>query len=208
MTQTIMTQTIMTQTISMQPRAPALSRSLSRALFACTAIAVLLTPPTATASDESPVGTARIGDLVLTQAWTRQTPPRAIAGGGYLTIANEGREDDVLIGGSVDFADRVEIHAMSVTDGVMRMAGLPDGLPIPAGETVALEPGGYHVMFMAIAETPRAGETVPVTLTFARTGDVTVIMPVSVIGGTSPFADGAHGAADHGSTAHGDGTPD
>ncbi len=203
-----MTQTISTQTISTQPRPRALPRSLPKTLFACTAIAVLLTLPTVAASDETPVGTARIGDLVLTQAWTRQTPPRAQAGGGYLTITNEGVEDDVLLGGSVGFADRVEIHAMSVTDGVMRMAGLPDGLTIPAGETVALEPGGYHVMFMAIAETPREGETVPVTLTFARAGDVTVAMPVSAIGGTSPFADGSHDAADHGSTTHGDGTPD
>ncbi|MEM7566890.1 MAG: DUF1775 domain-containing protein [Pseudomonadota bacterium] len=151
-------------------------------------------------------GTAVLGDLVIEGAWTRQTPPRALAGGAYMTIRNTGPGDDVLIGGAVDFAERLEVHEMAVTDGVMTMRRLEDGIPVPAGETVALEPGGLHVMFMNLTETPMAGETVTVTLTFAEAGEVTLDMPVGAIGAPGPHgAGGGHGAG-HGD-GHGGGNP-
>lgn len=126
------------------------------------------------------------GDLVITRAWTRQAPPGARVGGGYLSVTNRGDRPDRLVGGAAAFAGRVEIHEMSVTDGVMRMAPVEGGLEIAPGETVELKPGGFHVMFMDVKESPRAGDTVPVTLSFQRAGDVTVSMPVAPIGATSP----------------------
>ena len=64
-------------------------------------------------------------------------------------------------------------------DGVMQMRELVDGLPIPAGETVTLMPGGYHVMLMDLKRPLKQGETVTVTLRFEKAGAVTLPLAVS-----------------------------
>src|SRR5512141_698920 len=63
----------------------------------------------------------RAGDLVITQAWSRATPGGATIGGGYLTIENKGSVTDRLLGGSADVAGKVQVHEMSVNNGVMTM---------------------------------------------------------------------------------------
>ena len=93
-------------------------------------------------------GNYTLGKLELDQPWTRATPPGAKAAGGFVTIVNGGEEDDRLISAEAAFAGRVELHTMDMTDGVMKMRHLPEGIPVPAGETVNLAPGGLHVMFM------------------------------------------------------------
>ncbi|MDA8870066.1 copper chaperone PCu(A)C [Rhizobiaceae bacterium] len=187
------------------------TRSLARAALATLLLTtpLLLQPTIATAtdtgghamkSDAATGGSATVGELVIDAAWTRQTPPGAKVAGGYLTVTNNGTTADRLIGGSASFAERVEVHEMSVTDGVTRMAALADGLDIPAGETVALEPGSFHLMFTGLTSAPKAGETVPVTLTFANAGDVTVQLPVAAIG--APGATVMHGKMDHSDSGH------
>ena len=141
--------------------------------------ALLLAAPLLSFADDAAV---TAGDLTITKAWTREAPPRARVGGGYLTITNNGSRADRLIGGAAPFAGRVEIHEMAVTDGVMRMAPVAGGLEIAPGATVELKPGGFHVMFMGLTEPPAEGDTVPVTLRFERAGAVTVSMPVAGVG--------------------------
>lgn len=153
-----------------------------------------------TASD----ATTTVGDLVIGEAWTRQTPPGARVGGGYLSVTNNGTEADRLVGGSASFAERVEIHEMAVTDGVMRMRALKSGLEIAPGQTIELKPGGFHVMFMGMKTSPRQGDTVPVRLRFERAGDVEVMMPVAAIGASTPGGTtGAQTGQSHGhATSH------
>ena len=147
-------------------------------------------------------GSANVGNLQLTGAWTRATPPAARAGGGYLMIKNTGSESDFLMAGSADFAKRVEIHEMAVVDDVMKMRHLADGLEVPAGKTVMLKPGGYHVMFMGLTEGLKQGAMVDVKLVFKKAGEVTVKMPVSAVGAKS--LSGKSGAAmDHSKMHHG-----
>lgn len=154
-------------------------------------------------SSTSSGGTATIGSIEVSEAWTRQTPPRARAGGAYARITNTGEEADVLIGGSAPFAGRVEIHEMAVTDGVMTMRELDDGLSIPPGETVELRPGSFHVMLLDINEPPVEGASVPVTLVFERAGEVTIDLPVAAIGATSLSGEGGGMSdMDHGSMGH------
>lgn len=146
-------------------------------------------------------GTATAGNIAITSAWTRQTPPNAKVAGGYLTLTNNGDTSDTLIGGAVNFAKRVEIHEMAVTDGVMRMKPVDGGLTIEPGKSIELKPGGFHIMFMGVSKTPVQGETVPVTLTFEKAGDVMVLMPVAAIGATS--LDGkTNMGADHSKMGH------
>jgi copper(I)-binding protein len=74
---------------------------------------------------------------------------------------------------------------MAVIDDVMQMSQLPDGLEIPAGETVTLAPGGLHLMFMQISQPFVEGETVPVTLTFEHAGEIEIELAVEAFGASS-----------------------
>ena len=130
-----------------------------------------------------------LGDLVLATPWTRATPPGAAVAGGYVTITNRGDVSARLVGGDTDVAGRVEIHEMTMADGVMRMRPLADGLEIPPGATVALEPGGYHVMFMDLAAPLVEGETVRATLRFAEAGAIELPFAVAPIGAAAPPAE-------------------
>ncbi|KKB13227.1 signal peptide protein [Devosia geojensis] len=131
------------------------------------------------------------GDLEITGAFTRATLPGAPVGGGFLTITNTGAEDDRLIGASAAFAGEAQLHEMAVENDVMKMRELPDGIPVPAGEAVTLEPGGLHMMFMGLKEPLVEGTEVPVTLTFEKAGTVEVTLAVA-----APGAD-AHGEHNH-----------
>lgn len=116
----------------------------------------------------------RHGGLVIDHPWSRATPDGAGVGAGYMVIRNEGEEADRLVGGAAPFAGRVEIHEMAVEDGVMRMRALEDGLEIPPGTSIALKPGGYHVMFMQLQEPLVEGEVREATLEFANAGPIEV----------------------------------
>lgn len=90
----------------------------------------------------------------------------------YMQIAG-GSTDDTVVSASSDACGATELHVTVMNDGVMSMHALPDGLPVPAGETVSLEPGGYHVMCID-ADTFEAGDTVEVDLEFAEAGTMKV----------------------------------
>ena len=128
----------------------------------------------------------KAGDLVITQAWSRATPGGAKTGGGYLTIENNGSSPDRLIGGSADIAAKVEMHEMSMKNGVMTMRPLDKGLTIEPGKTVKLAPGGYHLMMMDLKGPLKQGDKVPVTLEFEKAGKVQVSLDVQGVGAQGP----------------------
>ncbi len=95
-------------------------------------------------------------------------------GAVFMTVANAGSEEDRLISATSDAAETVEVHEVKNNNGVMEMRPLSDGLAIPAGESVVLQPGGYHIMLIGLTGDLNAGESFAVTLTFEKAGDVTV----------------------------------
>ena len=142
------------------------------------------------------------GALEVSGAWARTSPAVATAGAVYLEIANGTNTDDALVEASVDagVAATVELHetAEADTDGgamgggdmgtdgststsmgapMMEMKPVEE-IPVPAGETVALEPGGFHIMLLDLAEPLEVGDTLELTLTFAEAGDVAVAAEV------------------------------
>src|SRR5947207_6357691 len=129
---------------------------------------------------------AQAGDLVITQAWSRATPGGAKTGGGYLIIENKGSTPDRLIGGSADVAAKVEMHEMSMKNGVMTMRPLDKGLTIEPGKTVKLAPGGYHLMMMDLKQPFKPGDKVPVTLEFEKAGKVNLSLDVQGVGAQAP----------------------
>ena len=147
-------------------------------------------------SDRAPGADAQVGDLVVTQAWSRATPAGAKVASGYLTIENKGTAPDRLLGGSSDAAAKVDVHEMATKDGVMTMRALEDGLAIAPGTTVKLTPGGYHLMLSDMKKPLKQGDTVTVTLTFEKAGKKDVTFSVLAIGAKGP--DGSDSATDHG----------
>lgn len=134
-----------------------------------------------------------VGDLELSGAFTRATLPNAPVGGGYVTITNKGDEADRLVSAQSSFSPDVQIHEMAVVNDVMQMQQLPEGLDIPAGETVTLAPGGLHMMFMNISQPFVQGETVPVTLVFEKAGEVEIELAVQAFGASGMNTSGHEG---------------
>jgi periplasmic copper chaperone A len=130
----------------------------------------------------------KAGDLVISQAWSRATPGGAKIGGGYLTIENKGSVPDRLVGGSADVASKVEVHEMSMKDGVMTMRPLEKGVTIEPGKTVKLAPGGNHLMLFDLKSPLKQGEKLPVTLEFEKAGKVRISLDVESVGAQGPTA--------------------
>ena len=140
-----------------------------------------------------------LGDLTLSKPYSRASLPKSPVAGGFLTITNAGG-DDRLVGVSADaISAHGEIHDMEMVGDVMKMRELTDGLPIPAGETVELVPGGKHLMFMELKQPLLAGDMLQVKLTFEKAGEVE--LPMVVI--SREAADAMKGdAGGHGDKKH------
>lgn len=121
---------------------------------------------------------AKIGDLEIEHPWTRQPLPSAKVAGGFFRIANNGKTEDRLIKATATISDNVQIHEMSMDNGIMKMGELKDGLAIPAGGTVELKPGSFHIMFMDLKERPVEGTAFEGTLTFKKAGTVKITYEV------------------------------
>lgn len=134
----------------------------------------------------------KAGSLTIETPWARATPGGAKVAGGYMKITNTGKDADRLIGGTVPFAGRFELHEMSMDGGTMRMRELTSGLEIKPGETVELKPGGYHVMFMNLKQGLKEGQSIKGTLVFEKAGKVEVEYRVGPIGGDAPKGGGGH----------------
>jgi copper(I)-binding protein len=139
------------------------------------------------------------GEIEVKDAVARATPPGAPVGGIYLTIHNSGQQADRLIKADTPVADQVELHSHSTDGGVARMQAVSE-VAVPAGQSVLFQPGGLHVMLRNLKAPLRAGESFPLTLTFARAGDKTVEVSVKEISALIPQA--GHGHHGHGGHKH------
>lgn len=110
------------------------------------------------------------GGIEASGVWARESPSTAQNGAFYLELHNGGEADDALVAVTTDACSQVELHESSLDDqGVMRMAPVEGGrIPLPAGETVSLQPGGLHVMCLGVAEPFVLGERIPLVLTFVQ----------------------------------------
>ena len=158
------------------------------ALAMAAALSPALAQDHATPTDPA-ASVVTIGTIEISGSFTRATLPNAPVGGGFLTLTNNGTKDDRLISANSAIAGQTQIHEMAMQGDVMKMRQLTEGLVIPAGATVALEPGGLHLMFMGLKEAIAEGAIVPVELTFEKAGTITVDL---VAGGTAADAPAGH----------------
>ena len=114
------------------------------------------------------------GGLAVSGAWVRAAQAGATSA-AYMTLANGQAAHDALVGVSAtDVTDDASIHE-TTSDG-SGMTGMQhiDSIEIPAGGTVALEPGGYHVMLMDLKKELKAGDRVTLVLTLDQAGVINV----------------------------------
>lgn len=170
-----------------------------RRVLATAALSTLVLALTACGGDD--------GELTASDARSRMSPMMTGVGAIYLDITNDSDVDDALIAATVDpsVAGLVEIHEtfdVAAEDGMdhhgdhdehdhgtmddmdmvegFAMMGMReiDRLEIPAGTTVELVPGGYHLMLIDLAEDLVPGTEYDLTLTFAEAGEITVTVEV------------------------------
>lgn len=115
-----------------------------------------------------------VGAIEVVHPYAPPTPPGVAMAAGYLEIVNHGDQDDRLIGGEVYFAQELQIHQTVIENDVSRMRELKQGLVIPAGSTVKIEPMGIHLMFAKLAEPLIAGEGQSATLLFEKAGELEI----------------------------------
>ncbi len=112
--------------------------------------------------------------ISLSHAYTYETPPSAPVAGGYITIKNTGKQGDTLLKAEAAFAGLVELHTMSMKDGIMKMTKLKNGIDIPAGEDVVLKRGGKHIMFMQLSKGMKSDRDYKVSLYFKHAGKMEI----------------------------------
>jgi periplasmic copper chaperone A len=136
--------------------------------------------------------------IKVTEPWARTSPMAAAAGAAYMTIQNTGTAADALIGASSPAATTVEVHetvvmgspAPAPSDGMgspMPSASGDGGmmgmrpiarLEIPAGGTVELKPGSYHIMLIGLTQELKVGDKIEITLKFEKAPEVKVTAEV------------------------------
>lgn len=109
-----------------------------------------------------PAGALAERGLVISDAWSPEAPPGRMMA-GFMELHNTGEDTIVLIDGESPLFGHVEIHTMSMEEGVMRMRRL-DELAIEPGEVVELRPGGLHLMLIDPKQPLALGDSIDITL--------------------------------------------
>lgn len=161
-----------------------MSMSIPRPAWLILCLALLLpamAPPGAQAHEY------QAGAIEIDHPWSRATPPTARIGAGFMTLTNRGDSADRLVAVTSAVADRVEIHQTTIgADGMASMQPLDDGLPLPAGATVTLKPGSFHLMFVGLKHPLQDGASFDATLEFEQSGAVDVRFVIGAMGAGVP----------------------
>jgi periplasmic copper chaperone A len=157
--------------------------------LATTAPAVAFLAAALLAGCGSQAGSGSGGGIVVEGAWARPMPvmagepsPSGVNSAVYLTLRNLGPLPDRLAAGETPAAESVEIHESRMEDGIMKMRPV-DGIGIPAGAVVELQPGGLHLMLLNLRSSLVEGDTVALSLRFEEAGSLDVRVPVRAGGG-------------------------
>jgi hypothetical protein len=108
-------------------------------------------------------------DLIIENPYARATPPNATNSAIFMTIKNTGNEDRTLVSASTSIANKVELHTVIKTDGMMKMREV-NAIEVPKNKEVMLQPGGLHIMLFDLTQPLTEDEFIDVTLNF-KNGD-------------------------------------
>lgn len=119
-------------------------------------------------------------DVSVNDAYARAVPPGQPNSAAFMQITNNGDTAITVTGASTSAADVAELHTHTQDNGIMRMRRL-DGIELPAGQTVSLQPGGLHVMLIGLEKNLSEGESVDLTLEFSDGSTEVLEMPVQPV---------------------------
>lgn len=127
--------------------------------------------------DSTPAVTdgTKLGNLTISGEWVRPTTNEVSA--AYLTVHNSGVAD-ALIKASTPLTSTVQLHEVITEGSSSKMQEKAGGFPVPTNGMLELKPGGFHIMLMDLKAPIAIGETVSLTLTFEKAGEVTIEAPV------------------------------
>ena len=114
----------------------------------------------------------------ISDVWIKATIPGSNVSAAYLRIKSA--KTVKLVKAETAVANIAELHSMNMKDGVMEMKA-ELAFNVPAGKTIELKPGGMHIMLMQVAKPIKAGDKVPLTLTFDTDGGNSLVMNVEAI---------------------------
>ena len=118
-------------------------------------------------------------DLTVQNGWSR--PAQAgMNGVGFMTIVNSGKKPVKLVSVETSLAGKAELHQSSMTNGVMTMRRLDQGVIIAPGGKLELASGGYHLMLLGLKQPLKVGQKAPVTLIFEKRRRITVDLTVRI----------------------------
>ncbi len=109
------------------------------------------------------VATSAMAQVAVKDPWVRATVVAQKSTGAFMQLSSPAGTR--LVEARSPAAGAVEIHEMSMTDNVMKMRAV-SGIDVPAGKTVELKPGGFHVMLVDLKSQIKDGDSVPITLVF------------------------------------------
>ncbi|MCL7940164.1 copper chaperone PCu(A)C [Halomonas sp. ATCH28] len=135
--------------------------------------------------------TALAQSLTVEEARVRAVPPGSPTTAAFMDLTNPGETDLALVGGTSPLAGSLELHNHVMMDGVMQMRQV-ETIPIPAGETVRLAPGGWHLMLFELTRIPAEGESIALTLSLDNGETLTVEAPVRRVQPMEMQGDGQH----------------
>ena len=114
------------------------------------------------------------GEIMFSSLQFRATVGSMSSSSAYVSVMNHGKMADRLLDATSNLARKTELHLMEMDNGVMRMRPIKGGIELPAGKTIHLAPGGYHVMLMGLKAPLTAGSTFEITLVFQNAGEKTI----------------------------------
>lgn len=167
-----------------------MNEKLKRRSLVCAGIGSLVTLTTGAFAHEQ-----KAGSLTILHPWARATAGAQKNGAVYALVRNDGSSPDRIVGARTPEASRAEIHSSTVTDGIARMVPL-EGIDVPANGEALLMPGGVHIMLVGLKNKLYEATSFPMTLVFAKAGEVPIeVMVESVTYGSQKTDDGHQ--ADH-----------
>lgn len=107
------------------------------------------------------VSSTALAQVSVTDPWVRATVPQQKATGAFMQLTAPA--DARLVGARSPAAGIVEVHEMVMEGDIMKMRAVP-AVELPAGKTVELKPGGYHVMLIDLKAQVKEGDVVPLTI--------------------------------------------
>ena len=139
-------------------------------------------------------GTLQAQTIEIKDAWVRVAVPGQSATGAFMKIT--ARENSKLLSVSSPLAGVAEVHEMKMEGDSMKRRAVPGGLDLPAGKTVALTPGGYHVMLMDLKAALPKDSTLSLTLVFKDANGIESKVELKVpVAAVAPAGSGSHDAA-------------